>query len=147
MFIKWQDLEFEYSPKTPDWFWFIWILSIGIIVFSIINGSMLFSILIFIIAFTISLQAVRKPKIINFEINSTGIIIDKIKYPYKNLKSFWVEEKNEPKIIIKTKNSFIPYIVMPLKNTDETEVNNFLLDYLKKEEHQEPFTYKMMKYF
>lgn len=148
MNIKWQALEFEHKPKSPDWFWALWIISVGTIVASVMSGSMLFAILVFIIAFTLSLQAVRKPEMIDFEINPTGIVVGKTKYPYKNLESFCVhKEENPPKIILKTKSALMPFVVLPLGQADEYEVEESLLKYIEKEEHEEPFIHKITKYF
>ena len=148
MSIQWEALEYEHKSKTPDWFWSLWIISGGIMAVSIISGSILFAILIFVISFTLSLQAVQKPKVINFEVNEKGVIVDQSKYPYENLKSFCIHKKEDfPKIILNSKSTLIPYIILPLENIEAEKVEEFLLNHLKKEEHDEPVIHKLTKYF
>ncbi|OGD69539.1 hypothetical protein A3I18_00810 [Candidatus Campbellbacteria bacterium RIFCSPLOWO2_02_FULL_35_11] len=143
MSIKWQDWEFEYKHKSPDWFWALWIIAIGVSVFSVIKEGYLFAILILIMAFTASLQGVRKPKFIDFEIDETGVIIDKAKYPYKNLESFWIKDSQ---LVIETKNHLMSHLIISLKETDEQEVEKILSEHLPKEEKEEPIFNKMAKY-
>jgi len=148
--IKWQAIEFEYKKKGPDWFWVLWIISVGIIVVLVIYNNILFAILIFISAFTLSLQATRRPQLINFEINSSGILINNKKYIYDYLDSYWIKEKNDdepPQIILKSKKTFMLYIIISLDNVDVQKVDGFLTDYLTKEEHHEPIPYKIAKFF
>lgn len=143
--IKWRALEYEYVKKSTEWFWAIWILTGGIIFVSVVFGSILFAILIFLSAFTLSLQAVRKPHLVDFEINSIGIFIDDKKYSYEGLTSYWINQE-ENKIILKSKNNFTPFITIPLDNTDVQKVDGFLIDYLEKKEHNEPLPHKITKY-
>ncbi|MBU4480415.1 hypothetical protein KKG48_03170 [Patescibacteria group bacterium] len=145
--IKWKALEYEYFHKSPDWFWALWIISIGIIVTSVIYNSMLFAILIFISAFTLSIQAVKKPRLISYEIDSEGIIIYGKKYLFENLESFKIIEDEFPRIILKSKKHFMPFITVPLGDTDTKNVNEFLNQYLKEENHEEPWSYKVTKHF
>ena len=144
--IIWQDFEFEHSHKTPDWFWSIWIITIGVMIFLLIKGNVILPLPIFMSAFTISIQATNKPKIITFEINETGIITGQAKYPYKNLDSFWITKDEKPRLIIKIKNSFMTHAVISLKNTNKEAVESFLLNHLKKEEQKEPLSHKIAKY-
>jgi len=141
--IRWSAEEFEYSEKSVDWFWAVGVVSVGFAVLSIFLGNLLFALLIIISAFALSMQAVRKPKVINFEINDEGIIIDKKLYIYNTLESFWVI--NKEKIIIKSKKAVVPFLIIPLQNMNPKIVREYLLKNLKEEEMSEPFGQVVME--
>ncbi|MFA5838749.1 MAG: hypothetical protein WC849_02330 [Candidatus Paceibacterota bacterium] len=141
--IRWSAEEFEYSEKSVDWFWAVGVVSVGFAVLSIFLGNLLFALLIIISAFALSMQAVRKPKVINFEINDEGIIIDKKLYIYNTLESFWVI--NKEKIIIKSKKAVVPFLIIPLQNMNPRSVREYLLKNLKEEEMSEPFGQVVME--
>ena len=146
--IKWQALEYEYTKKSPDWFWALWIVSIGIIVASIFFDSISFAILIFIITFTLSIQAVKKPKIIDCEVSEKSIEIYGKKYLYENLESYWIKtDDGFPRIIIKPKKTISRFMTIPLDINVAENVDEFLEKHLEKKELEEPLLYLLAKYF
>ena len=148
MSISWQTTEFEYVKKSSDWFWSLWIIFGAMIVVSIIYQNVLLAILFFFITFVLSLQATRKPKIIKIEINSSGVIIGNKKYIFENLESYWIDENNKPrKILFKLKKSYMPYPSVSLDGVETERVDNFLDNFLAKEELTEPLLYKFEKFF
>lgn len=146
--IEWEALEFQNEKKTPDWFWVLWILSISIIIVSVIFGNMSFAILVFISAFALSLQAVQHPKMVNFKMDEKGIIIYNKKYLFQNMDSYWIKEDDEEdsRIIMKSKKAIIPYLIIPIGDTDAEEINDFLEGCLEKKEIEEPPHHKITKY-
>lgn len=146
--IKWQALEFKYSKKSSDWFWSLWIISLGTIVASVIFDNILFAILIFMMAFTVSLQATRKPKLENFEINEKGIVTKYKKYDFKTLESYWIKNDDFfPRIILKSKSLTSPLLTIPLGEKGQKDIEEFISNYLKEEELSEPVPYIFTKYF
>lgn len=147
MEIKWEAFEYEYKKKSSDWFWVLWIISGAIIFLSFMYNSILFAILIFFIAFVLSLQATKKPKLLNFEINEKGIITKNKKYLFKELDFYWIPENTKPpKILLKSKKTLYPLITIPLGNSNIEEIDNFLKNHLEKNEIEEPVTNKLDKF-
>ncbi|MBU1557462.1 hypothetical protein KKC45_00685 [Patescibacteria group bacterium] len=148
MEILWEAIEYEYKKRTADWFWALWIISAAIIFISVMFGSSLFAVLVFVASFTLSLQAVRKPGLIKYKINESGIIVtDKI-YPYKNIESYYIKNEEIPKIILKLKSKYAPFVVIPLtEEVNISKIEGLLLNHLEKEELGEPITNKLIKYF
>jgi len=146
--INWSAFEYEYHKKSADWFWVVWIVSVGIIATSLIFGSVSFAILIFIISFTISVQAVRKPKKINIEVNEKGIEIYNKKYLFADLDSYWIKTDDSfPRMLLKSKKKISRFITIPLDINIANEVDEFLSEYLEKEELEEPLLYLFTKFF
>ncbi|MEK7182472.1 MAG: hypothetical protein AAB334_02680 [Patescibacteria group bacterium] len=142
--INWSALEFEYTEKSVDWFWTVWIISVGLAVLSIFLDNLLFAIIVILGAFTLSLQSVKKPRMINFEISEEGIIIDKKLYLYNTLESFWIINK-EKKAIVKSKKLVVPFLILPLENIDPKYLREYLIKYLKEEEMSEPMAHTIME--
>ena len=146
--ISWQAHEYLYSEKTADWYWIVAIITISIAIIAIILNNIIFAILIIVSSFTLSLFASRKPEIITVEISPSGVTVGKTHYPYAHLDSFWVETREiAPKIILKSKKVFMPFIAILIDEVDPEEVRHVLLQHLPEEEHVEPFLEKLLIYF
>jgi hypothetical protein len=146
--IGWEEYEYEFSKKGPDWFWALGIISISIAVTAIILNNLLFAILILVGSFTLGLYATREPDIVNYEANQRGIIIDDKLYPYNSLDSFWIEHDIEkPKLIVQSKKLLMPYIIIPIDpEVDTDDLRDYLLDHVDEEEKREPLSSRIMEY-
>ena len=142
--INWQAPEYEYKPKSADWFWTVWIVAIGATIASFLLNNILFGIFILLSAFSVSIYASKKPSLINFSLSEKGISINNKLILYSTLESFWVTEDPNPtdgrrKILFKAKRKTSPYISVPLteKTIDSKEIKECLLKHLKEIEHNE----------
>lgn len=146
----WETHEFLYQEKTSDWYWAVGIIAISAAVITIIFGNILFALFILIAAFSLALFAAKRPEVIRFEINNTGVLINKTLYPYTTLHSFWVEDNNhyeiQSKVIFKSKRLAMPLLVLPLEEIHPEEIRDFLFDHLPEEEHTEAFSQKVLEY-
>jgi len=135
--ISWKAFEYEYKPKSPNWFWVIWILSLGIFFTSYLFSNILFGIFILISAFSISIFASRRPNLIKIVINSKKIIIHNKEFNFETLESFWIKDN---KILLKSLKKTSPYILIPLNlEVDTEEIKEYLLEHLEEEELSESF--------
>jgi len=143
--INWQTFEYIPQDKSVDWYWIIWILAIGIAVTAYLFNNLLFGILILISAFSLSLYASRKPDLLNFILSERGLHIGSKFFPFKNLKSFWVEEE-ERKIIFQAQNKTTPLLVVPFSpKVDRDHLREYLLKRLKEVEQHETLSQKIME--
>lgn len=149
--IIWEAHEYFYQEKTADWYWAAGIISASIAVLSIFFGNILLALLIIIGGFTLCLLAARRPNFLRFEINHTGLLIDRTLYPYATLESFWVEDNNHldehSKVLFKSKKVVTPLIVIPLEEVDPEMLRDFLLNHLPEIQHHEPFAQKVLERF
>ena len=145
--IIWSAPEYEHKDKGTDWYFALGIIAISASVASFLLNNILFSILILIGAITLAMYGVRKPSILNIEINDRGILVNKTLYPFNTLKAFWVEENTTPpKLIIQSEKTFMPYLILSLENTNTDKVRIFLLEHIKEKELSEPLSQKIMEY-
>lgn len=145
--IQWEAYEYNHKEKGSDWFWAVGIMAFSLAAAAIIFNNVIFGIFIILSAFTLCLFAARKPAIINIEINAKGIIVDKRIYLYNALDKFYVSEDNHGNVIIlKSKKSVLPYVIVPAGEIDPEEIKDFLLKYLDEEEMSIPLTDTIMEY-
>ena len=146
--ISWHTIEYIHTPKTSDWYWIVAIITISIALISIIMNNIIFAILIVVSSFTLSLFASKKPKIVEISIDNIGITVDNTLYPFANLESFWIETReHHPKILVKSKKIFMPFIVIFIGDIEIEKVRETLSRHLPEEEHIEPFLEKLLIYF
>lgn len=145
--ITWEAPEFTPQDRSPDWFWALGIIAVSLMIAAILFGNVLFAIVVLISAVTITLLALRDPRILEFTVNSRGIQAGDTLYPYSSIKSFWVENSpEEQKILLQSERIFMPYIVIPIEEVDPEEVRNFIIQYIPEEEHIEPISQQLMEY-
>lgn len=145
--ITWSTPEYEHKERSADWYIALGIITISASVAAFLLGNILFGFFILIGAFTLAMYSMRTPEEMFVEINNHGIVINDRIYTYNSLESFWVEGYDtEPKIIIQSEKTLMPYIVIPLGGVDPEEVREYLLEHLEEEEHSEPLSHKIMEY-
>lgn len=146
--VEWVAMEYAYQEKTPDWFWALGIIALSTSIVSIIYKNYLFAVFIILAAAALIFMGIRKPKEIRFAINKDGIRIASHLYPYKNLKSFWIHENEEEKILLVMSDSaLMPLMSIPLmKDSPVSLIKEILLASIPEERHEEPVSHKVMEY-
>jgi len=148
MNISWKAPEYMHTEKSVDWYWIVGIISVTLAGISILLGNLVFGILIIVGVFTLVLYSVRKPGIVHVEILPTAIRVNDMLYPYINLESFWVEEKElAPRILFKTRKKVAPYVVILIGDANPHDIREELLLHLPEIKHSEPFLEKLLVYF
>ena len=149
--ISWQAYEYIHEPKTSDWFWAVSVIGISIAGVSIIFGNVIFAILIMVASGTLIIHAHKEPRLVDFELNEKGIKIDKTFFPYKTLDSFVIETHETDigtfaKILIKSKKTLMPLMVVPVAETHPEDVQEYLSIFLPEGEYHEGLGEKLMEW-
>ena len=144
--IEWNATEHYHFERSPDWFWAVGIISVTCAVLAFIFSNIVFGIFIIIAALTLVIHAAKAPRNLHYEINDHGVVIDNILYPFLNLDSFWIDTlHHEPKVLLKSRKTFMPYISIPISEVSPEDVRTVLLTYIAEQEHVEPFSQKLME--
>lgn len=71
-------------------------------------------------------------------IDKGGISIDKEKYLYRNIKSFWIHYSpgGIKELSIETKKLLSSYLIVPLEGTHPVDLRKFLVKYIPEKEHE-----------
>jgi len=92
--IAWQAFEYQHRERGGDWFWVTGIVAVSLAITAILFKNFLFGVLIIIAAFALMLQAARKPRLVQFILNQTGIAAGNVAHPFSLLESFWIDDAN-----------------------------------------------------
>ena len=146
--ISWSAPQHLYVEKNQDWYWVVGIITLALAAVAFIFGSAITGIFIVVAAVSLVLHASRPPHIINYEINDRGIMADDVLYPFLSLESFWIpHDEFPPKLIIKSRKLFMPFIVIYIDEVDPESVREVLLTYIAETEHHEPFLKHVLERF
>lgn len=109
--ITWQTWDKLEKDRKVDWFWAVALIGIIGAVLAFIFGNFLFGVFIFLAIVVLIFFTTQKPKQITCEINEKGIEIDGKLTPYSKMRSFWLNEEDEPyKLLIEITDTFQPIL-------------------------------------
>lgn len=147
--ITWEAPEHHHVEKGSDWFWVVGIIAVAGATAAFFFGNFLFAILILVAAVSLSLVALRQPKVIPFSVSTRGIRVDENIYPYAALESFYIDTVNyaEPQLLVKSKKLYMPLIVMPIPEEYMDEIDDILSERLPEEELEEPLVNVLLEFF
>ena len=145
--LNWSAPEYHHYQRSTDWFWAVGIITLSIAILAFFFDNALFGVLILLSAGILIFYTLRVPNNVEYEINQRGIVVGKELHPYLTIEAFWMETRSgEPKIILKSKKTVMPYIIIPVHDDDADEMATILREFLEEKELQEPTSHKVMEY-
>ena len=148
LLFSWQAYEYKDRPLKTDWFWALGIIALAGSIASFIYGNFLFGVFILLAAGTIVFFSNVKPKLITYEITTTGIIYEGTFYPFETLHAFWLNEINDDdkKLLVKSERYFVPILTLPY-DSEETgdKLHDLLSEVIAEEPLQEPWGHLIME--
>jgi len=144
--IAWQAPEHYHVEKNPDWYWSVGLITLTLATVTIIFGNVITGILVLAAAAALVIHASRPPEIVYHEINDRGIMVNQTFFPFLNLDSFWIPHDTFPaKIILKSRKTFAPFIIIWIEEVDPEDVREVLLRYIAETEHREHFLFQVLE--
>ncbi|MFA5778052.1 MAG: hypothetical protein WC870_00980 [Candidatus Paceibacterota bacterium] len=131
--LSWSALEYEEKERSQDWFWALGIIVATSSIASIIFANYFFAALLLLSGVLLGFFAIKKPDIVNYELNTKGLKIRNRLCPYENIKSFWVqldtsgETKLKPTLFINLERVFMPILSIPIDETIATEIHSIMI--------------------
>ncbi len=137
--LKWSALEYEEKERSADWFWALGIIVVTSSIASVIFGNYFFAVLLVIGGLLLGFFAVKKPDIISYELNGSGLKIRNRLYPYESIKSFWVQTDItgkeilpaqaglRPTLFIKSERTFMPILSIPVDDNDTENIRAIMI--------------------
>ncbi len=137
--LSWEAWEFKHYPKNPGWY--VTLISIAILVvafFVIVQNDIFAAVSVGLIAVIIILFSRQTPQRVQIELNSKGVKLDTLSYPYKQLKYFWVVNNPRHQTINFHTTAFVNNtLILELEGQDPEIAREFLLQYLPEHEATE----------
>lgn len=145
--LSWAVPAYEHREKNVDWFWALGIIIISGTTISIIYKNYFFGALLLLGGILMAYFANKEPETLYYELNEKGLKIKDNLYPYKNIKSFWVQTEKKPYLFIKTERFFLPVMQFGINNNLAKEIREILLsEKIKEEEMKEPPSEILMEF-
>ncbi len=137
--LKWETLEYQYIPKSNDWFWYLASAALMLVIAAVFMHNFLLGVIAVIGAFSMAIMGGRKPERIIFSIEIKGIRIDNKLYPYANLNSFWLnyDPPDRKELILESKKALAPRITINTEDVDPNQIRKTLLKFLKEKKQED----------
>ena len=137
--ISWSAPEHIHTEKQPDWYWIVGVITLAIAAVCFIFGNIVPGIFVIVAAAGLVIHVSGPIKEIKYSINDRGLFIDDALYPFLSLESFWIPHDETPaKLIIKSRKTFMPLMVIYIQDTNPERIRDVLLKYIAETEHSEP---------
>jgi hypothetical protein len=137
--IAWTVITHVHKERTTDWYWGLGVIAIVGAALSIWLGNILFALIIIVGAGSIGALLARGPREHGVRIDNRGIAIDGTLYPFKSLKSFWVDRHpDDPRLYLMTQGIMTPHIMLPLEGVAQADQIHSVLKRVVEEKEQQP---------
>lgn len=136
--VQWTASEYIDHKKGP--LWYILLILAAALVTALIylfTKDVLSSVIILILVGTLAVAAGRKPQVLEYRLDATGLAIGKKYYTYDNFKSFTLEEVGPVKnITFLPMKRFMPSLSIYFAPKDEIKITSALSQFLPYEQRR-----------
>lgn len=112
--IEWLAPQYEHKDQSMDWFWALGVIIVATAITAIIYRNYFFAILIILGGLLLGYFTVKKPEMIDYELNEKGLRMKNRLHPYEEIKTFWIRKEGKPMLFINSGRIFLPIISMPI---------------------------------
>lgn len=135
--LSWEAPEFpERSKHEGRWIRNITISGLILVGVFILLRNLLGAVIVILGAFTLLLQAFKKPKTVRVRVTDKGLKSDDRVWAYEDLESFWIFTEPEDAKTVSLKTKTKKNIPLPLGAFDPIRVRSSLLPFLSEEKQE-----------
>jgi hypothetical protein len=144
--VSWSASEFIAHQKTNSWYGLLAAAgAITAVVVYLLTKDIISTVMIVIVVFVLGVFASRKPRTLNYQVDTAGVHIGPKSYPYDDFKSFSViDEGALSSINLMPLKRFMATISIYYDPQDEDHIVKVLSDYLPFEEGQKDVVDRFM---
>lgn len=145
--VSWTASEFIAYQKNAGWYVlaFLAIIVLAAITYFITRGDIVSTGSVIIIGILFVVLASRKPRVLTYQISSSGVKIGEKLYPFSQVKSFaLIDEGTFQSISLMPLKRFMPSISMYFEPQDEQKILLALGAYLPQEQRKQEFVDRLM---
>jgi len=115
------------------------ILTLIGVFYLIFQKSVITAVFFFLVVLVTGILAVSKKRVLNWEVNQRGLEMDRMFYPYSEIRSFWIEfdPPHLKELSIRFKKWYRPYIKIPLDREDPLALRRYLETFVTEEKHED----------
>lgn len=113
--IEWQAPEYKHEEKSIDFFWTIGLIALIMFVIAIWQQNFIFAIFILVSTLSLFLFSIRRPQIMTFIIETSGLSLGKDKYEWKKIKGFHIKKESDKAVLLVEIDKYLlPVYTIPL---------------------------------
>jgi hypothetical protein len=146
---QWTLNEYEQHDRTP--FWYVFMLSIGLllVVFGLFTGNFLFALIIILFAIVLFFQSQQSAIEVLFTITDLGVVISNRFYSYSEIGEFFIiyQPPQVKTLYLNTASIWVPKLRIPLYDQNPVEIRHTLQAYLIEniEKEDEPISDRLAR--
>ncbi len=136
---SWTVPEYDQHDRSRQWYIIAGVIGAGLLLFSLISGNYLFTLIVVLFGIILFLQDIQPPMDVFFGITEAGIIVGDIYYPFKDIVNYWIVY-NPPgvKNLYFTTNNILKHrLQVPLLDNDPRPIRDFLNQFIVEDLDQE----------
>ena len=88
--LQWEVYEYARYERGALWYAIAILSGLGLLVYAILTSNFLFALIIVMFSLALYLSIITEPAKIRFALTEDGLEIGRIRYPYREIKSFWL---------------------------------------------------------
>lgn len=136
--VSWTASEYQDNPKSAGWFALLATVSVlSAIVFYLLTEDLIPTLVIAMVGIMVGVFAARKPRVLRYSLDRSGVYIGDKLYAYDMFKSFSVgTDQAMGYIQLMPLRRFMPPIIIHYDPADEDKIADTLASYLPFEEHK-----------
>lgn len=144
--LAWEAYEYEPRKHPADWYWTVGIITIALVVIAVLLGNILLGIVIALSVIILAFYTKKHPRVVDVDITTKGVRHDVHLYVFEHLHSYHIDDREThlPKLILKSKKMFMPYIIIRLDSVHPNDVEQALTGRVREDTHPEPFFHKLL---
>lgn len=131
--VEWTASEFIAHIKGANWYlmYGLAVVALTAFVFLVTSRDIVSSSIVFVVGIIFGFFSAKKPRVLHYGLNKTGVIIEQKSYPYTGFKSFSViDDGPVHSLILMPMRRFAPTISIFFATDDEQKIVQKLSDYL-----------------
>jgi hypothetical protein len=136
--IRWSVDTHEHVDRTNDWYWGLGLITLSAAAISVFLGNMLFALILLLAAGSLGVLVARGPREHEVRLTQRGLHLDGTLYKWQSVESFWVENNQNPHLLVTTEGILHPQLVIPIGDPNRAKNVRDYLRKIAKEEEQEP---------
>lgn len=127
--LEWEVNEFVRYERGALWYTISILVGLGLLVYAILTANFLFALIIVMFALALYLSIITEPAKIRFALTDGGIEIGRSRYPYHEIKSFWLiyDPPEVKKLYLDFRTPLRPRLTIDLDDVNPNDVRSALM--------------------
>ena len=137
--ITWRAAEREFTEKTMGWYVVAGIVALTLVVAALVVKNFLFALFLVLAVVVLILTTRRRPRVVEFRIDESGIRMGNIGWPYDQIESFTFHTRpgRLDHLVLRRKVAFNPFVHIPIDDRLAVKAKTALAARLPEFEYQE----------